>query len=137
MIVKKQSGKPPLSDSALASLLKVLCDGAGTDDGNALRLTTYLAGRMRYVPQQKQWFQFDGKRWVPDGDGEVVREFRRMSRLLLKAARKMEDEKRKEELIKLANSLGNKARIFAAIDLAKSVEDVPLAFSVFDQNPGS
>ena len=44
-----------------------------TDVGNGERFTEQHGDRVRYSFDWNKWFWYDGRRWVPDANGEVCR----------------------------------------------------------------
>jgi putative DNA primase/helicase len=129
------TGSEPEDGLVAARILKTLADSELTDDGNAQRLVTFLQGRMRYVPERKQWFRWDQRSWIPDSDGSIYRELRRMRHLLGIVAARIDNEKRRKALEKQVARLGSKAKISAAVELAASIEGVPLHHEDFDTDP--
>ncbi|MCG7877029.1 MAG: phage/plasmid primase, P4 family [Candidatus Thiodiazotropha endolucinida] len=52
---------------------KVKIDEHHTDQGNARRLIRDHATNIKYIPAWQKWITWDGNRWKPDEDGEIVR----------------------------------------------------------------
>jgi P4 family phage/plasmid primase-like protien len=50
---------------------------SATDTGNADRLARLLAGKLRYIPEYKEWHEWTGARWLPIDDSRAL-EFTRI-----------------------------------------------------------
>jgi hypothetical protein len=44
-----------------------------TDLGNAKRYAELFGKRFKYVPECKEWFRWNGTKWMVDNDGAIVR----------------------------------------------------------------
>lgn len=68
---------PPPSDTAPAIFVHEL-----TEDANASAFAAEIAGRWRFVPQTRRWYQADGHLWIPDDSGKIIEEARAVFRRL-------------------------------------------------------
>jgi putative DNA primase/helicase len=106
---------------------------AQTDIGNAKRLYRMFGDIMRYIPEFKSFYLWDGNRWKSDADGQVVRLTKTMVEKIKEEAKTAtinDDTDKAKELYRHANSSQGIARIKAAIELLQS--DVPLSQSKLD-----
>lgn len=98
------------------------------DVGNGMRLARAVAGRFRWVVEEKVWYWWDGAHYRPDIDGGIVREWVRVTEAMLLEANTNGDD----ALRKFAKGCRNMARITAAINMAKSSG---LSYSSTEWNP--
>lgn len=98
------------------------------DVGNGMRLARAVAGRYRWVVEEKVWYRWDGEHWRPDIDGGIVREWVRVTEAMLLEASSTGDD----GLRKFARACRNMNRITPAINMAKSSG---LSYSSSEWNP--
>ena len=106
-----------------------------TDYGNAERLVAQHGENIRYSPQQRVWFVWDGKRWAADDTGEIIRLAKSTVRLIPTEAQKVENDDRRRETIQWGIKSENERRIKATIDLAQSEPNIPIRIEDMDANP--
>lgn len=107
-----------------------------TDYGNALRLVSQHGGEIRWVAQFEMWFIWDGFRWKPDANGEIMRRAKSTVRAMYKEA--AEDWLSKQEAIdraKHANASASLRSLKAMVELAKSEPGITISQSEFDTDP--
>jgi len=104
-----------------------------TDVGNAERLIDKYGEDLRYCYAQKQWYFWDGRRWVPDVIGEVERRAVEVVRDIYAEASRAKDATRRHELARHAIKSEAKERIKAMIEMAHHL--MPIKPSDFDANP--
>jgi putative DNA primase/helicase len=86
---------PPLDPEELMSIAKSVeryrpnKNFDFSDVGNGRRLVAAYETSIRYVPELKQWFIWDGVRWCEDGDGEMHRLAKAMTDQMLAEAAAM------------------------------------------------
>lgn len=106
-----------------------------TDYGNAERLVAQHGENVRYSPQQKVWFVWDGKRWAEDDDGEIIRLAKATVRSIYTEAQKTDNDDRRREIVNWAVKSENEKRIKAMIDLAQSEQEIPIRIEDMDYDP--
>jgi len=104
-----------------------------TELGNARRLVELLDGNARYEPASRDWFIWDGRRWVRDDEGEITRYAKRVADSLLSAAWLVSDQETQRRRIAFAHKSQSAGRISAMIELAKTEPGVPIKFDAFDR----
>jgi putative DNA primase/helicase len=103
-----------------------------TDLGNAQRLITLHGKRIRYVIDRGSFITFNGRRWVFDEDGEIVRLAADTIRTLYRFADIAEHP---DAIRGFARFSEAKPRLAAMIALAKTLSGVPIRMSALDANP--
>ena len=120
----------PKSNGSTANL-GLLC----TDLGNAKRLVAWYGDRLRYVVAEKQWFIFDGKRWIPD-EREQALEFAKETVIRIYGeAECIEDDYTRKRLQKWATASLDRRRLEAMLALARSESGIAATPGDFDQQP--
>lgn len=97
-----------------------------TDLGNARRLVDRHGRDLRYVPQWG-WLIWDGRRWVRDDTGEVVRRAKDAVVNIFREAADIPDDRERRELVRWALRSESEARIRAMIALAQTEPGLPAA----------
>src|SRR5262249_54030211 len=69
-----------------------------TDSGNGERLVQLHGKDVRYCPEYKAWFSWDGKRWKRDGNGRVYLMAKEVARKLYTDALAIPDSKEREKV---------------------------------------
>jgi len=106
-----------------------------TDVGNAKRLV-YRHGRdIRYVPESKRWFVWDGRRWKEDTGTEVATRAKSTVRTILAEASAEKDSLKREAILKWYKSSQSRRHIEDMIELAASEPEVVAHIKDFDRNP--
>jgi putative DNA primase/helicase len=106
-----------------------------TDAGNAKRLVAHHGADLRFCHQWKSWVHWDGRRWVRDVTGEVVRRAKATIRAFLHEALKEADAKLKKQLVAFALHSESAERIKAMITLAQSEPGIPVIPTDLDADP--
>src|SRR4051794_9537408 len=104
-----------------------------TDASNAERLVAEHREDIRYSPGVG-WFVWDGRRWLRDIDGELLRRAKRSARALYPLAADIDDGKERAALLAWANASGSEARLRAAVSLASVEREVIVAPDDLDAN---
>ena len=103
-----------------------------TDVGNAQRFADMFGHLVRYVPEQKSFYIYDGKRWLQSTKGEIERMARSICKSMKEEAIALQDSDQRKALIKYANKSESEQRIKAMINLLKSEENIVLSINDFD-----
>lgn len=106
-----------------------------TDMGNGERLAARHIKDIRYVHKWKSWLVWDGRRWKPDDDGEIVRRAKHATRRILAEAAVAEGEDRKKALASWAFRSESKDRLGAMMALAASEPGIPIDHDSLDADP--
>jgi putative DNA primase/helicase len=134
--------RPPLDDKEVARISEsavrydppsVLLAANRTDLGNAERFAAFAGDRFRYVHAWSSWLFFDGKRWVKDADGGVVRWCRDMLRAMAVEARAIQVPEERGPLEKHALDSESSHRVTATCQLARAL--LPISNESLDQQP--
>jgi putative DNA primase/helicase len=105
-------------------------DGLPFNDlGNAKRLVKLFEARVRYDHARKMWLVFDGVRWCDDTDGQVTRLAMGVAANLYETAGENPAQRKGGFRAQSAGAIKN------MIELAKSLDGVPVRAEEFDQNP--
>lgn len=106
-----------------------------TELGMARRLVLSFNGQVRYAPQLRSWFFYDGQRWTEDITGEVQRRAKAVVDRLHAEARFSVD--RREELTRAWLKFQSASRIRSIVELATTEPEVPVLLSDFDADDWS
>ncbi len=106
-----------------------------TDLGNAKRLVERFGADLRYVPPQRSWVYWDGRRWALDQTGEIFRRAKETVRLIYAEAAGASSAGERKALAKHAERSEAVGRIRAKIELAKTEPGIPVMPDQFDANP--
>jgi len=131
---------PPLEkeevDQIATGILRYPTGFPLTHFGNAQRLVHRHGQDIRYVPEVKEWYVWDGKRWMRDKDRvEVENRAKSTVKTILAEASAENDLNRRAELLKLFKNSQSKRSIDEMIELARSEREVVTSIEKFDQNP--
>lgn len=102
-----------------------------TDSGNAIRLVEQFRNEIIYCAVMGKWFRFNGKWWVPDDDGFIVRCAKESISAMFEDIAHIEGKDR-DTLIKHALYSESEKGIRAAIRLAEC--EVTVAPDSLDAN---
>lgn len=105
-----------------------------TDQGNAERLVDTHRRDIRYVPGLG-WHAWDGRRWRPDDDGEVLRRAKSVTRDLYAELAGIEDAIERKAAAKHAERSDSEPRLRAAVSLARSERKVIARSTDLDARP--
>jgi putative DNA primase/helicase len=94
-----------------------------SDKGNAEMFSDIFRGELRYNATAREWFHFDGKRWVKDNDGmEAERRAKELSDALYGYIQEIEDDAVRNEFTKRVYQLGNRRKRRTMIDDARDLD---------------
>ncbi|GAN35009.1 MAG: hypothetical protein DYG83_18335 [Candidatus Brocadia sp. AMX2] len=106
-----------------------------TDLGNARRLVSQHANKIRFCFAWKKWLVWDGKIWRIDNDGKILRLAKDTIRCLYEEAGEIADKYERQTLAKWAIASEAENRLRAMISLAQSEPSVPISPDRLDINP--
>lgn len=112
-----------------------LADVPRTDLGNAERMVARFGHDLRYCHAWGKWLVWDGRRYVVDDGGGVDRIAAMTVRAMLREAATIDDKGERKAHLAHQRASESKARIEAAIGLARSREGVPVRVEGMDGNP--
>jgi hypothetical protein len=116
-----------------ASELKRFINAGLNDMGNSQRLAIVVQEKFRYCPQWSAWFYFDGTRWKEDHEElKITAAAKSMVRLLKRESVGLE---RNESMASWARQSAARARLNAAVDLARSEPGISVSYEEFDKDP--
>jgi putative DNA primase/helicase len=106
-----------------------------TDSGNAERFVHLYGSSFRYCPQ-RDWYRWDGKRWVADDlsriDGAALNTVRLFGKQVDQLASSPEEA---ETLTKWALKSESRTQLSAMVALARSASGIAVRASEFDRDP--
>lgn len=113
---------------------------AFTDLGNAERFRDDHGHRIRYCADERCWYVYDGKRWVPDRTGEVYRLARKTVRGIPDEAKRYPSEKEdhaamRKKIFAWSMQSENQKRLEAMVKLAQHDEAIAIRVEDFDRDP--
>jgi hypothetical protein len=88
-----------------------------TDLGNARRLVQCFGEDLRYCHEWHQWLIWDGTRWCPDRNGEIVRRAKQTVQAMYAEAAQLTDKTSRKALVKWALSSESDGRLQAMMGL--------------------
>jgi P4 family phage/plasmid primase-like protien len=103
-----------------------------TDLGNAERLVHHKGDILKYDPISKNWFIWDGKRWLDDKKQKIKLISKDVVRLIHGEALKEEDADKRKAIAQHAIRSESRARLEAMISLAEA--EVPVLPDEMDQD---
>ena len=103
------------------------------DLGNAQRLVHYFGKYLRWVGPLGKWFYFDGRRWVADETGEVMRCAKATALAIRKETEAWSPDP--GELFKWAGKSKSRERLQAMVSLAASEPGIALVPGQLDADP--
>jgi putative DNA primase/helicase len=112
-----------------------LCNFQNSDAGNAERLHAMHGENLRHVTESGQWLVWNGRRWAPDANGEVIRRFIGVMRDAARQAVDHTSHDAAQALTKFALKSCDRARIEAGVSLAKSIAGVSVSVNDLDADP--
>lgn len=105
-----------------------------TDSGNGRLFADVFKDKVRYVPERKKWFCFDGSHWCEDVESLKTMELcKELANALLKHAITITDEHKRTEFLKHCNKWQIRRNRETILKDARSI--YPLNMSEFDNNP--
>ena len=105
-----------------------------TDSGNAERVHAYAGSNFRYVSESGKWLLWDGKRWIPDTNGGMVRLFISVMKMICKSAIECGDPDRAKPITKHALNSMNSSKVTAGLQMLKSIIGVSISVNDLDAN---
>jgi putative DNA primase/helicase len=106
-----------------------------TDSGNAERIVARHGQDIRYCYPQKTWYIYDGHRWVPDQQGQMMHIGKCIARSLYAEAAEIEDKDIREACVKFARACESTERKKSALVSAQSEPGIPILPDKFDRDP--
>jgi putative DNA primase/helicase len=106
-----------------------------TDLGNTRRLVARHGTNVRFVPEWRKWIVWDGTRWRIDDDGAIMRFAKETVEALLGEAVKLDDERKRTELVKHALKCQAAARLEAMVSLSTTEAEAVLSAQQLDADP--
>lgn len=104
-----------------------------SDVGNSARFALRHGANVRYDPQRKQWFIFNGKRWEPDLTGRIVGYAKETVLAIYAEAQTDPDDAHRAVLAKHALASQKRERINAMLALAQN--ELAILAGQFDSDP--
>lgn len=106
------------------------------DIGNSERFARQYRGKIRYVPEFKTWYYFDGRVWREDvGDVRVTAFAKKTSRSIFKEAGRANEEGAANTISAWARKSAGRDRLKAMITLAASEPGMAASPEDFDADP--
>ncbi len=107
-----------------------------TDSSNAEKLVELYGDDIRYCPKMKEWFIWDGRRWLEDSGKTIYQYARDVARSYEDTAKALsKDSDFRKAILKHANTSESLRGIHAMIQLAQSHPEVLVGHDEFDRNP--
>ncbi len=105
-----------------------------SDSGNGRLFADVFKDKVRYVPERKKWFYFDGSHWCEDLESLKTMELcKELADALISYAINITDEHKRIEYVKYYNKWSARRNREILIKDARSI--YPLSMSQFDTNP--
>jgi putative DNA primase/helicase len=104
-----------------------------TDLGNAERLAARHGDDLRYVPQLG-WHVWDGRRWRPDGDGEVHRRAKQVARAVAHDAVELDDADARKRQLAWAMRSEQHPKLQAMVAVAETDASLVVAVDELDRD---
>lgn len=116
-------GPQPLTLTTRLSEAESAAEKSLTDGGNARRLVASHGHEIRWVPHENNWIIWNGTRWQPDVNGEIMRRSMATARdILVEASLKGMQQNISAEMAKHAIASESVRGLRAMIEIAKSLE---------------
>lgn len=106
-----------------------------TDLGNAERLVARHGAQLRYVHAWKKWIVWDGRMWVVDSSGAIIRRAKETVRSIYREAAATGDDDDRKRLARWAMISESRKMIEAGIALAQSEKGIPVDPNDLDRDP--
>lgn len=106
-----------------------------TDLGNAKRLVFHHGDKIRYSFSRKKWLVWDGKAWLIDNDGQILRLAKDTVKHIYEEAMQISEEKQRKIVAMWAIQSESEHRIKAMVSLAKSEPGIPISPNQLDADP--
>ncbi len=124
----------PAATAAEVAVLRAL-NAESTDVGNGKRLIRLFGRDLRYCPQFKTWFFWNGVHWQRDDTGRIYQYAKEVTQVMLAQAAQEPNESSRKNLAGWAIYSSSRARIEAMIKLAESEPGVAVRPSELDADP--
>lgn len=105
-----------------------------TDLGNAERLVFHHGMDLKYCHTWNKWLVWNGERWEIDETREVERKAASTVRMIYHEAGEDESKEQRKAIAKWARVSESNNRIKAMLELAKSMEEIPIKPDDIDQD---
>ncbi len=125
----------PLAESAAGSTATKEGHEHLTDSGNARRLVDAHGKDLKYCPPFGKWLVWDGTRWKPDTDGEIMRRAKAALKAIYQEAEQCSNDTERKALEQWAKQSERKGAIEAAIALAETEREVIVMPDELDRDP--
>ena len=106
-----------------------------TDVGNGTRFAGLHGQDLRYCYPLRQWFVWNGQRWVEDHGGEIHRRAKDTARSIYREASRTKGREERKQVAKWAMTSESMTRIEAMVKATKSEPDIPISPRKFDTDP--
>ncbi len=110
-------------------------DEPTTELGYARRLVSAYGDRLRYIPAWRRWLVWDGQRWAHDSTGQAARWMKAIARRLTSDALAIENDRDRQEAMKLARRGESSAGVAGALTLASTEEGIVVRPDDLDADP--
>ena len=117
------------------TLAKTKSEDFHTDLGNAKRLVARHGENIRFIHGWQKWIVWSDHQWQIDNDGAVIRLAKGTVMAMYSEAIEIQDERRRQELIRHALKSQAEPRLQAMISLAESEIHVVLSPKQLDADP--
>jgi putative DNA primase/helicase len=124
----------PASVTPLRPVERTLADFNLTELGNAERLVLDHGDDVRFVPELG-WHVWDGRRWRPDWDGELMRRAKATVRRLEIVAGELDDDDERKRILTHALRSEARAKLENAVKLAETDSTIIAALAALDAQP--
>ncbi len=134
---------PPLSRNEVGDITrKVMRYGAvpelitakHTDVGNGKRLVGYAGDNIRYVPELKKWFHWEGTRWIEDRTRRIECLAKETLEATEVVAQKIEKSEEQSTLIKWIHKSEMGSHISSMVAFAQSETEISIVPNQFDRH---
>jgi len=133
---------PPLPDKDLKRIAKsiakkepAIAEEHMTDLGNARRFITQHEEKVRSIMSSRRpWYVWDDQRWTPDTTGEVDRMAKQTVRRLYSEAGEMEDDEKRDAMLKHAAKSESAGHVRAMMELAATEQELSTTTAQLDAN---
>lgn len=105
-----------------------------TELGNAKRLVAACGDDIRFNPEQKKWYEWDGRVWAKDRIASVKVHMKGIADEMLQQAAGMPESAERTALIKWALQSESQHTISSSLALAESEPNVPVLTEQFDSD---
>ena len=127
-LARNDGAQDPAPATARATYLR-------SDRGNAERLVDKHGASIRYCHTTAAWYAWDGQRWRLDTTGAVVRLAKAVVRSIHDELSSIDDQKKREDLFRFAQSSENAQKIRAMLESAQTEAPVAITQDAFDTDP--